>query len=41
MAKNKIMIVDDDRDLAFIKADTLESYGYEVRSAANKHRTYV
>lgn len=35
------MIVDDDRDLAFITADTLESYGYEVMSVANIYRTYV
>ena len=35
MAKHNILIVDDDRDLSFITADTLESYGYEVMSAAD------
>lgn len=36
----KILIVDD-RDLAFINAGMLESYGYEVMSAADIYRTYV
>lgn len=41
MAKHKILIVDDDRDLSFITADTLESYGYEVMSAANPDEAFA
>lgn len=41
MAKHKILIVDDDRDLSFITADTLESYGYEVMSAADPDEAFA
>lgn len=41
MAKHNILIVDDDRDLSFITADTLESYGYEVMSAANPDEAFA
>lgn len=41
MAKHKILIVDDDQDLSFITADTLESYGYEVMSAADPDEAFA
>ncbi len=41
MAKHNILIVDDDRDLSFITADTLESYGYEVMSAADPDEAFA
>ena len=41
MAKHKILIVDDDRDLSFITADTLESYGYEVMSATDPDEAFA
>lgn len=41
MAKRNILIVDDDRDLSFITADTLESYGYEVMSAADPDEAFA
>ncbi len=41
MAKHKILIVDDDRDLSFITADTLESYGYDVMSAADPDEAFA
>lgn len=41
MAKHNILIVDDDRDLSFITADTLESYGYEVMSAADPNEAFA
>lgn len=33
MDKNKILIIDDDKDLSFIMTDMLSSYGYEVTCA--------
>ena len=36
----KILIVDDDKDLALITSDTLESYGYEVKSLSGIEDTY-
>lgn len=36
----KILIVDDDKDLALITSDTLESYGYEVKSLFGIEDTY-
>ena len=40
VAKKHILIVDDDRDLSFIICDMLESYGYEVSSAADANGAY-
>lgn len=31
----KILIIDDDKDLAFITGDMLKSYGYEITIVSN------
>lgn len=41
MEKSRILIIDDDRDLSFITADTLEDYGYEVMSAADPDEAFT
>lgn len=37
---NKILIIDDDEDLAFIISDMLESYGYNVTHAETSERAF-
>ena len=41
MAKNRILIVDDDRDLSFVTADMLESYDYEVMSVSDPDEAFT
>ena len=40
MEKKRILIVDDEEDLAFIIAEMLEGCGYEARTAANAAEAY-
>lgn len=37
---NKVLIIDDDEDLAFIISDMLESYGYNVTCAETSERAF-
>ena len=38
---NKVLIIDDDEDLAFIISDMLESYGYHVTCAETSEKAFA